>query len=59
MSTEIQNMVRVDSRSDLKKYDVMLFIDVWHAKRKAFIKDFGDGEKSYAKLLYWLSVVVC
>ncbi|KAA0066827.1 uncharacterized protein E6C27_scaffold271G001850 [Cucumis melo var. makuwa] len=31
---------------------------VWQAKRKALVAVFGDWEKSYNELMYWLSVVV-
>ena len=67
MSNEIQNLVRADPsvpvailQEALKKqygYNVK-YRRVWEAKKKALVAVFGDWEKSYSELPYWLSAAV-
>ena len=67
MSIEIQNLVRADPsvpvavlQEALKKqygYNVK-YRRVWEAKKKALVAVFGDWEKSYSELPYWLSAAV-
>ena len=67
MSVQIQNIVKVDPNVTVHVlveiikqqygYNVK-YGRVWQAKKKALITVFGDWEKSYNELPYWLSVVV-
>ncbi|KAA0057535.1 uncharacterized protein E6C27_scaffold497G00050 [Cucumis melo var. makuwa] len=67
MSIEIQNIVRADPSVTVsvlmemikQQYGYMVkYRRVWQAKRKALVVVFGDWDKSYNKLPYWLSAVV-
>ncbi|XP_031741732.1 uncharacterized protein LOC116403927 [Cucumis sativus] len=67
MSVQIQNMVKADPTITVpvlveiikQQYGYSVKYErVWQAKKKALITVFGDWEKSYNELPYWLSAVV-
>lgn len=67
MSFEIHNIIRVDPGASIsllqetikRKYGYSVnYKRVWQAKRKALIKVFGDWEKSYEELPYWLNALI-
>ncbi|XP_031737534.1 uncharacterized protein LOC116402427 [Cucumis sativus] len=67
MSVQIQNMVKADPTITVSVLMEIIkqqygygvkYGQVWQAKKKALITVFGDWEKSYNELPYWLSAVV-
>ena len=67
MSVQIQNIVKADPSVSVRVlvkiikqqygYNIK-YGRVWQVKKKALIAVFGDWEKSYNEIPYWLSDVV-